>query len=143
MSTGFHVVFFIFIVSNVGGCLTPIGDPPLYLGFLRGVPFGWVLEQLLEWLADGCLDPIDDSSFVGDSINFRRAPKAIRDKETAQESFSIRGLPNLAFVGMVLIAIFLPKSLQETLVGGVLSVPAIVMIAAAVASYFTTQKTCA
>ena len=35
--TGFHIVFFIFVVSNVGGALTPIGDPPLFLGFLRGV----------------------------------------------------------------------------------------------------------
>ena len=42
----YHVVFFIFIVSNVGGALTPIGDPPLFLGFLRGVPFFWTLEHL-------------------------------------------------------------------------------------------------
>lgn len=46
-----HVVFFIFIVSNCGGSLTPIGDPPLYLGFLKGVPFFWVLENLwYNWL---------------------------------------------------------------------------------------------
>ena len=43
--TAHHVVFFIFIVSNVGGCLTPIGDPPLFLGYLRGIPFGWVAEH--------------------------------------------------------------------------------------------------
>ncbi|HEX9952973.1 MAG TPA: sodium:proton antiporter [Rubricoccaceae bacterium] len=42
----YHVVFFIFVVSNVGGALTPIGDPPLFLGFLRGVPFFWTLEHL-------------------------------------------------------------------------------------------------
>jgi Na+/H+ antiporter NhaD/arsenite permease-like protein len=47
----FHIVFFIFIVSNIGGTLTPVGDPPLFLGFLRGVPFFWVLEYLwLPWL---------------------------------------------------------------------------------------------
>lgn len=47
----FHVVFFIFMVSNIGGALTPIGDPPLFLGFLRGVPFFWVLGHLwLPWL---------------------------------------------------------------------------------------------
>src|SRR5882672_626420 len=40
-----HVVFFIFIVSNIGGCLTPIGDPPLFLGYLQGVPFFWVLKN--------------------------------------------------------------------------------------------------
>ncbi len=45
----YHVVFFIFIVSNVGGCLTPIGDPPLFLGFLKGVPFFWTLEH--NWQA--------------------------------------------------------------------------------------------
>ena len=41
----YHVVFFIFCVSNVGGALTPIGDPPLFLGYLRGVPFWWVLQH--------------------------------------------------------------------------------------------------
>ena len=43
------VVFFIFIVANVGGCLTPLGDPPLFLGFLRGVPFDWTLGLWKEW----------------------------------------------------------------------------------------------
>lgn len=46
----FHIVFFIFIVSNIGGGLTPIGDPPLFLGFLKGVPFFWVLSKVwLPW----------------------------------------------------------------------------------------------
>ena len=45
------VVFFIFIVSNCGGLLTPLGDPPLFLGFLKGVPFLWTLERLWpQWL---------------------------------------------------------------------------------------------
>lgn len=47
----YHIIFFIFIVSNVGGALTPIGDPPLFLGFLKGVPFSWTLQHnLLPWL---------------------------------------------------------------------------------------------
>jgi len=41
------IVFFIFIVANIGGALTPLGDPPLFLGFLHGVPFFWMLEHLL------------------------------------------------------------------------------------------------
>jgi Na+/H+ antiporter NhaD/arsenite permease-like protein len=41
----YHIIFFIFIVSNLGGSLTPIGDPPLFLGFLKGVPFFWTLEH--------------------------------------------------------------------------------------------------
>lgn len=46
----YHIVFFIFIVSNVGGCLTPIGDPPLFLGFLKGIPFEWTLiNNLVPW----------------------------------------------------------------------------------------------
>jgi Na+/H+ antiporter NhaD/arsenite permease-like protein len=45
------VVFFIFIVANGGGLLTPLGDPPLYLGFLRGVPFTWTLQLALPWAA--------------------------------------------------------------------------------------------
>ncbi len=42
------VVFFIFIVSNIGGALTPIGDPPLFLGYLQGVPFFWVIENVIS-----------------------------------------------------------------------------------------------
>ncbi len=40
------VVFFIFLVANMGGCLTPLGDPPLFLGYLRGVPFFWTIEHI-------------------------------------------------------------------------------------------------
>lgn len=46
----YHIIFFIFIVSNIGGSLTPIGDPPLFLGFLKGVPFFWTLEHnIIAW----------------------------------------------------------------------------------------------
>lgn len=44
------IIFFIFAVSNAGGLLTPLGDPPLFLGFLRGVPFAWTLRLWREWL---------------------------------------------------------------------------------------------
>jgi Na+/H+ antiporter NhaD/arsenite permease-like protein len=44
-------VFFIFIVSNIGGALTPIGDPPLFLGFLKGIPFFWIITRVSTiWL---------------------------------------------------------------------------------------------
>lgn len=46
----YHIIFFIFLVSNIGGCLTPIGDPPLFLGFLKGVPFFWTLSHnVVPW----------------------------------------------------------------------------------------------
>ena len=44
------VVFFIFLVANIGGSLTPLGDPPLFLGFLRGVPFFWTTRLAAETL---------------------------------------------------------------------------------------------
>ena len=49
------VVFFIFLVSNIGGCLTPLGDPPLFLGYLQGVPFTWTLRLFPHWLLTSAL----------------------------------------------------------------------------------------
>ena len=47
----YHIIFFIFMVSNIGGALTPIGDPPLFLGFLKGVPFDWTLiHNFVPWI---------------------------------------------------------------------------------------------
>lgn len=47
----YHIIFFIFMVSNIGGALTPIGDPPLFLGFLKGVPFMWtVVHNVIPWI---------------------------------------------------------------------------------------------
>jgi Na+/H+ antiporter NhaD/arsenite permease-like protein len=137
--TSMHVVFFIFLVSNVGGCLTPIGDPPLFLGFLRGVPFSWVIQHCWPaWMmACGMLLAI---FYVLDVKNFKRAPKEVRDKETASEEWKFKGGMNILFLGLVLGAVFLPKSLQETMIAGVLTVPALVMLLAAVGSYFTTKR---
>ena len=66
-----HVfVFFIFIVANIGGLLTPLGDPPLFLGYLRGVPFTWTLGLWRPWLlANGCLLLL---FYIVDSTVFRR-----------------------------------------------------------------------
>ena len=128
--TAFHVVFFIFIISNVGGCLTPIGDPPLFLGFLRGVPFWWTLEHLWPAWCVAILGLIA-IFYAFDSKNFLRAPKPVRDKETAHETWKVDGLHNLAFLGVILAAVFLrnPPGLSEAL-----------MVAAAIGSYFTTPK---
>lgn len=136
--TGLHVVFFIFVVSNCGGALTPIGDPPLFLGFLRGVPFWWMVEHAWGgWLL--CVALLLAVFYILDSVNFRRAPATVREKETAEEHFYFRGLPNLGFLALVLGAVFLPKSVQEMVLGGVFSVPALVMIAAGAGSWFTSK----
>lgn len=72
-SSAYHVVFFIFIVANIGGALTPIGDPPLFLGFLRGVPFFWLVEQVMvQWLVT--LGLVLAAFYVLDRRSFRRMP---------------------------------------------------------------------
>ena len=128
--TAHHIVFFIFIVSNIGGCLTPIGDPPLFLGYLKGVPFWWVAEHCWPMWAVG-LGMLLAMFFVVDTLNFRRAPKAVREKETAQETWSFDGGANVFFLLVILGAVFINKPifLREAL-----------MIGAAVGSYFTTRK---
>ena len=68
----FQVVLFIFIVSNVGGALTPIGDPPLFLGYLKGVPFFWLLkvpQVLAAWLL--CIGALLGVFFVMDTYNLK------------------------------------------------------------------------
>lgn len=128
--TAHHIVFFIFIVSNVGGCLTPVGDPPLFLGYLKGVPFWWVLANCWPMWAVGTATLLL-MFYVVDLRNFKRAPAEIREKETANEQWSFRGLANLGFLAAVLGSIFIqnPPFVREA-----------IMIAAAVGSYFTTKK---
>src|SRR5882672_7982560 len=101
--TAHHVVFFIFIVSNVGGCLTPIGDPPLFLGYLKGIPFWWVAEHCWPIWAAG-IGALLVIFFIVDSLNFRRAPKPVREAETSHERWRFEGLPNLFFLGVILVA---------------------------------------
>lgn len=112
--TAFHVVFFIFIVSNAGGALTPIGDPPLFLGYLKGVPFFWTtLELWGPWLfVIGGLLAI---FYVMDRLNFLRAPEAVRELETAYEEFRIDGKRNFALIGVILAGVFLPAPWREAM----------------------------
>ena len=126
--TAFHVVFFIFIVSNVGGALTPIGDPPLFLGYLKGVPFFWTTEHLwIPWLVTvGLLLVI---FYVLDAMNFRRAPEVVRELETAHEEFRVDGKRNFIFISIILGAVFLPTPWRELTMG-----------AAALGSWYGTPK---
>ena len=126
--TGFHAVFFIFLVSNVGGCLTPVGDPPLFLGFLKGVPFFWTLAHLWKpWLL--VLGLLSAVFFLMDRENFLRAPRAVRNEEAGEERFSVEGIGNLAALGAILGAIFLPSPWRE-----------VVMAAAALCSWYLTPR---
>lgn len=128
--TAHHIIFFIFIVANVGGCLTPIGDPPLFLGYLKGVPFWWVAEHCWPIWAIGVGILLVMFYFV-DARNFARAPKKVQHAETANEYWRFEGLPNVFFLLVILAAVFIndPPFLREGL-----------MVAAAAGSYFTTKK---
>ena len=128
--TNFHTAFFIFIVSNVGGCLTPIGDPPLFLGYLQGVPFWWVTQRCLPaWaVALGCL--LLAFYFI-DRFNFVQAPRKIREMETAREEWRFDGLRNLFYLAAILGSVFIT---------GVPGLREVIMILAAVGSYRTTPR---
>ncbi|HEY0946182.1 MAG TPA: sodium:proton antiporter, partial [Opitutaceae bacterium] len=129
--SAYHIVFFIFVVSNVGGALTPIGDPPLFLGYLRGVPFFWLLEHVMpEWLAT--LGAILAVFYVMDRTYFKRTPPAIQREIAAPDVWRFDGAGNVLLLLVIIGAVFLPETffLRE-----------VVMVGAAAASYFLTPKT--
>jgi len=127
-----HVfIFFIFVVANMGGSLTPIGDPPLFLGYLKGVPFFWTLKNLWHfWLLGNSL--VIGVFYVLD----RRAMRA----EEAQDGgidegvgervpLSMEGAWNFALLGVVICAVFAPTPWRE-----------VAMIAASAVSVWKTPK---
>ena len=107
------VIFFIFIVSNIGGMLTPLGDPPLFLGYLQGVPFTWTLRLWLPWLTmTGTLLIV---YFVWDSLQYRREPRAARWLDRTQiDPLRIRGSVNAIWLAGVVAAVaFLHEPARE------------------------------
>lgn len=100
------VIFFIFTVSNCGGLLTPLGDPPLFLGFLKGVPFDWTFRLTREWaLVNGSLLVI---FFIWDSIVSRweqvKEPGAMELEASimhSPEPLGVEGLHNVLFLGAI------------------------------------------
>jgi Na+/H+ antiporter NhaD/arsenite permease-like protein len=127
--TGYHVAFFIFIVSNAGGCLTPIG-PPLFLGYLTGVPFWWVTGHCLPMWTVG-VGALLLMFLAVDRRNYMRAPRPVRAEQTGHEEWRLNGLANLFFLGVILAAVFMdhPPFLREGL-----------MLVAALGSWLTTSK---
>lgn len=100
------VVFFIFLVSNIGGSLTPLGDPPLFLGFLRGVDFFWTMRHLfLETLFVGGV--VLAVFVILDTVLYRREHESFRPlaDPTPDSRLRLSGLPNLALIGVVIAAI--------------------------------------
>lgn len=127
----YHIIFFIFIVSNIGGGLTPIGDPPLFLGYLKGIPFFWVLENVWNiWLLTIL---IVLAVFIAiDWYYYMKMPEKVREQQNeAGDVTKVQGMHNIGFLLLILVAVFIqdPPFVREFL-----------MIAAAAGSYITTKK---
>ena len=102
------VIFFIFLVSNIGGCLLPIGDPPLFLGYLKGVPFLWTLHLWKEWAFLSVVLLI--VYYIWDTMAWRH--EAVRDivrDETQLQKLTLNGKTNLLFLLGVVLAVALIK----------------------------------
>jgi Na+/H+ antiporter NhaD/arsenite permease-like protein len=130
-------VFFIFVVSNIGGLLTPLGDPPLFLGFLRGIPFQWTLSLLPIWATAVAavllvFNLYDQYIFVREDVE---TPGALAEDVQPRRRLHIQGKRNFLFLLGVMAAAILsghfawPRGIQEAL-----------MISMAALSWFTTPK---
>lgn len=102
----FHVVFFIFMVSNVGGSLTPIGDPPLFLGFLKGVPFEWtIIHVWVKWFFGiGLLGLI---FYILDARELKKNPVQVKEDKKFSGRVGIKGGRNVIFLAITIAAVFL------------------------------------
>jgi len=98
------VIFFIFLVSNCGGLLLPIGDPPLFLGYLKGVPFLWTTSLWREWLlVNGILLAL---YFLWDRHEWKaERRKDISRDEHAQRRISIDGRLNILWLLLVVLVV--------------------------------------
>jgi Na+/H+ antiporter NhaD/arsenite permease-like protein len=123
------VIFFIFLVSNIGGMLTPLGDPPLFLGYLQGVPFVWTFRLWPHWLL--MVGALLATYFVWDTVLYTREPLAAIRRDRAQlEPLRIHGTLNgLGLAGVVLAVAFLGEPWREA-----------VMVALAAVSLWRTPR---
>jgi Na+/H+ antiporter NhaD/arsenite permease-like protein len=100
------VVFFIFLVSNIGGMLTPLGDPPLFLGYLQGVPFTWTFRLLAPWGLQVIL--LLALYFLWDRRQYAREPAAALRRDRAQvEPLRLSGALNFVALALVVLAVAL------------------------------------
>ena len=123
-------IFFIFLVSNIGGCLTPLGDPPLFMGLIKGVPFFWTLRLFPLWavMVGGVLLMF----YVYDNMQYRKEESRdlIRDRRRVVP-MRLSGTINLLWLAGVVSAIFLPFPYREG-----------VLILMAIFSLVTTKRVC-
>ncbi|MCU0373523.1 MAG: sodium:proton antiporter [Ignavibacteria bacterium] len=127
----YHIVFFIFIVGNIGGSLSPVGDPPLLLGYLKGVPFFWVMERLFVVWA-GTVFILILLFYIIDSYYYHRIDEKVQDEiEYSGEKINVHGLVNLIPLAMIIGSVFITKPVF---------VREIIMLSAAFLSLKITKK---
>lgn len=106
----YHIIFFIFMVSNIGGALTPIGDPPLFLGFLKGVPFEWTLvHNLLPWAF--ALIILSIIFYFFDKRN--KDLDYLDDEPVYTNKTTLIGTKNFLWLGIVIISVFIDPNVIE------------------------------
>ena len=111
------IIFFIFLVSNIGGLLTPLGDPPLFLGYLQGVPFEWTLRLAPEWAITCSI--VLAVFYVMDSYLYKHEARVnttdpgpadrIKNNSSTEvyEKFAIAGKLNLLLIAGVVMSVFM------------------------------------
>ncbi len=136
------VLYTIFIVANCGGLLTPLGDPPLFLGFLRGVPFTWTFNLLREYLFVNVMLLV--SYYALDSYYYSQEPaKAVHDDDTEIEPLGLKGSLNFVFFAAIIAAVAFAPSVDvhaieegHAALGDWIPVREFIMLASAAGSYF-------
>jgi Na+/H+ antiporter NhaD/arsenite permease-like protein len=108
-----HVpIFFIFVVSNCAGLLTPLGDPPLFLGYLRGVPFFWTMRLVPQWLF--VVLALLGIFYVLDRLAVaREEPAATKEDMRQYQPLRIAGGLNFLYLLGVVLAVLFSPALPE------------------------------
>ncbi len=112
------VIFFIFLIANMGGCLTPIGDPPLFLGYLRGVPFFWTLEHIWPILLLNTVLLLVVFAFVDRHFAKKEGKKGkealdLEEEATERVPIRIEGAHNLFFLLIIIAAVILNGAIPQ------------------------------
>lgn len=107
------VVFFIFLVANIGGCLTPLGDPPLFLGYLRGVPFFWTLQHIWPLLIFNTVVLLAVFAVL-DRFMLKKEEVQSNPDATEGEPLGLAGAHNLAFLVVIILGVILNGVIATT-----------------------------
>jgi Na+/H+ antiporter NhaD/arsenite permease-like protein len=136
------VIFFIFIVSNCGGLLTPLGDPPLFLGFLKGVPFEWTMNLWMPWLLVNCsllaiFHVWDERALIREE---KARPGSQLEEVLKHEPLHVHGWHNFLFLAAVVVTIYAAgRGLGNNGRTWPFGVQELMMLALTAAAYFSTR----